>query len=303
MKTQKNGFTMIEMLMVMGIIVILIGILIPSLTAVRRFAKNTQQTAQIVTLSLAIEAFKNEYGDYPASDFWNLSNNQRDYSGAQMLSEALLGWDLLGFHPKSEWRADGRYNDGADNFAHLYERATLGSYSDELRQRNLEERYKPYIDRSQIQVARVGQLFNNTQNLAAQTFVICDVFNYRKITGPGGSMVWAGAPILYYKARTNHYDFDSSELSTSRYDWRDNGTLIRAKGVQDGVLAGTAEKEHEWFDRAKFYGEAADYNYSLRDPLTSVPNRPWPYRPDSYILISAGADGEYGTSDDITNFR
>ena len=28
----------------------------------------------------------------------------------------------------------------------------------------------------------------------------------------------------------------------------------------------------------------------------------WPYRADSYILISAGIDGLYGTSDDMTNF-
>jgi hypothetical protein len=32
------------------------------------------------------------------------------------------------------------------------------------------------------------------------------------------------------------------------------------------------------------------------------PPRPWPCRPDSYILISAGVDGVYGTDDDITNF-
>ena len=28
-----------------------------------------------------------------------------------------------------------------------------------------------------------------------------------------------------------------------------------------------------------------------------------PYNKDSYILISAGSDGEYGTSDDICNFE
>ena len=28
-----------------------------------------------------------------------------------------------------------------------------------------------------------------------------------------------------------------------------------------------------------------------------------PYRAQSYILISAGKDGLYGTSDDITNFK
>ena len=41
------------------------------------------------------------------------------------------------------------------------------------------------------------------------------------------------------------------------------------------------------------------YNY-ITDPKVAA--IPWPYRPDSYILISAGADGLYGTSDDICNF-
>jgi hypothetical protein len=41
------------------------------------------------------------------------------------------------------------------------------------------------------------------------------------------------------------------------------------------------------------------YSY-IRDP--KVLARAWPYRPDSYILISAGPDGLYGTNDDIRNF-
>jgi hypothetical protein len=40
--------------------------------------------------------------------------------------------------------------------------------------------------------------------------------------------------------------------------------------------------------------------YKLRDPKITATK--WPYRPDSYILISAGADGLYGTQDDVTNF-
>jgi hypothetical protein len=44
------------------------------------------------------------------------------------------------------------------------------------------------------------------------------------------------------------------------------------------------------------------YNESIMDPKVSTIRRAWPYRPDSYILISAGADGLYGTNDDICNF-
>jgi hypothetical protein len=37
-----------------------------------------------------------------------------------------------------------------------------------------------------------------------------------------------------------------------------------------------------------------------RDPKVSTGDRP--VRADSYILMSAGFDGEYGTNDDIYNF-
>ncbi len=42
------------------------------------------------------------------------------------------------------------------------------------------------------------------------------------------------------------------------------------------------------------------YEEYIRDP--KIEARVWPYRPDSYLLISAGADGLYGTPDDIRNF-
>ena len=38
----------------------------------------------------------------------------------------------------------------------------------------------------------------------------------------------------------------------------------------------------------------------IQDP--KVTSAPTSYRPDSFILISAGKDGIYGTADDITNF-
>ena len=44
------------------------------------------------------------------------------------------------------------------------------------------------------------------------------------------------------------------------------------------------------------------YNF-ISDPMVSVGGMDMPYNRDSYILISAGMDGEYGTADDMTNFN
>jgi hypothetical protein len=35
---------------------------------------------------------------------------------------------------------------------------------------------------------------------------------------------------------------------------------------------------------------------------TAGGGRLWPYRADSFLLISAGEDALYGTGDDLTNF-
>ena len=53
-----------------------------------------------------------------------------------------------------------------------------------------------------------------------------------------------------------------------------------------------------------FYGIGASnattiYGYA-QDP--KVTTYPWPYNSDTYLLISAGEDGYYGTDDDVRNF-
>jgi len=96
-----TGFTLAEILTVLGIIALLVGLLVPTLSWVRRIARETKQKVQFVTISLALMAFKTDYGDYPPSNCPTGS----DYCGAQKLAEALLGRDLLGFNKYSNWSA------------------------------------------------------------------------------------------------------------------------------------------------------------------------------------------------------
>ncbi|MCX5635829.1 MAG: type II secretion system protein, partial [Planctomycetota bacterium] len=103
MKSRKSGFTLVELLTVLVIIALMMGVLLPALNMVRNTAKEARQKAQFATIEQAIMAFKSDYGDYPPSN-----NNGGDYGGAQKLTEALMGWDLMGFHPKSEWMSNGR---------------------------------------------------------------------------------------------------------------------------------------------------------------------------------------------------
>ena len=277
MKCRKTGMTLVELLVVLGIIALLAGVLIPSLTMVQRTARETKQKAQFSHIEFALETFKKDYGDYPPSD---MSPGFIDYCGAQKLAEALVGWDLLGFHPRSDFRATGRNDDGI----YVYDADDSILF---------DQRKGPYLELASDNVFRLGNtanrqgLFMETMPLAPDTYVICDVFGKQKIKLLNGRTVTAGSPILYYRANT------SEKTLRGIYNHLDNDAIVQIKELADNRgddrhPLGRANGDYQYF-----------YEY-IRDP--KIDARDWPYRSDSYILISAGTDGLYGTSDDIRNF-
>lgn len=294
---------MIEILVVVGIIALLTGMLVPALNMVRKSAKDVKQKAQFTAIELGLAAFKSDYGDYPPSSWWNpaVPNSPQNYCGAQKLAEAMLGWDLLGFHPDSAWRADGL---DAANGPGTYNPNPQGPGAV-----SLERRRDRYIDMDAANVFRLGVvpgqwdgLFGDSSPLAANTYVLCDVFTIpeRRIQRSDGKMVSPGTPILYYRANPaskmmNWTDADGPERSI--YCARDNVPLVNLGRVADGVKPLPMRRRHRW--DSTLVNLDVFYNF-IRDP--KVDARFWPQRPDSYILISAGADGLYGTDDDICNF-
>jgi hypothetical protein len=304
----------IEILVVVSIIALLVGLLLPAVHTVQKMAKDTKQKAQFTSIELGLAAFKSDYSDYPPSSWWKpaIPGGRQDYCGAQKLAEALLGWDLLGFHPDSAWRADGLdRNSGPTTYDPLKVNAANVT---------LDKRKDRYVELEHANAFPLGEsgagardgLFPDTSNgsgnapLAQRTFVLCDVFTVsgRKVLMNGSSlalpgvtaqMVSPGTPILYYKANTaSKVHADATVDPQYRiYDIRDNYPLVSLGAMADAMKPIAARKHHPLEDNNYFY----EY---IRDPRVQA--RPWPYRPDSYLLISAGADGLYGTNDDIRNF-
>ena len=270
---------MVELLIVLGIIAILVGLLVPALSTVKNMAKETRQKAQLSTIELALTAFKNDYGDYPPSNL-TPAEPTGDHCGAQKLAEALLGWDLLGFHPSSSWRSDGLDAAGG---AGTYDPAQTRDNDGDGVPDTLSERKGLYLELATVNAFKLGDLFRSGQ-LAANTYVMCDVFNWKKVILPNGNTSHAGVPILYYRANT------SRKLIGEIYNVLDNDALVQMKRQMDGREHPLTRSDNQY----EFF-----YEY-IRDP--KIEARPWPYRSDSYILISAGVDGLYGTSDDIRNF-
>jgi len=292
---KKTGLTMIELLIVLGIIAILVGLLVPSLSAVKKMAKETKQKAQFATIELALAAFKNDYGDYPRSGGWDYTRNASlDYCGAQKLAEALLGWDLMGFHPNSAWRADGLdAADGPDSYDPAKTRDINGDNIPDT----FDERKGPYLELASTDVFRTGGpegLFFDSGALHPDRFVLCDVFSRKRIvvvnqvTG-ATTRYKAGTPILYFRANTSSKYLGDPEV----------GSIYRVGDNRELMGLGSVEEK---FQDVRQHPLFSNFLQDIMDPRVSTANRMWPYRPDSYILISAGADGLYGTPDDIRNF-
>ncbi|MFC1780694.1 type II secretion system protein [Planctomycetota bacterium] len=277
---RKSGLTLIELLVVLGIITLLVGILVPALSMVHTKAKETKQFAQFTAINLGLTTFKSDYGDFPPS---NITSASPDYCGAQKLAEALLGWDLLGFQPRSSFTSNGiNYN---NEFVYDANNTTL-----------FDQRKDRYVEASSSDVFRLGDIsvykpglynLSDIVYLEPDTYVLCDVFGRKKIQTYNGGTVNAGSPILYYRANT------SAKTIREIYDPTDNDAIIQTRERVDdrGGNAhplGLQDNDYKYF-----------YDY-IRDPKISA--RAWPYKSDSYILISAGEDGLYGTSDDIRNF-
>lgn len=300
MKRKKTGLTMIEILIVLGIIALLVGLLLPAVSVVRKMAKETKQKAQLSTIELALAAFKNDYGDYPPSGGLDYnSNNSLDYCGAQKLAEALLGWDLRGFHPESAWRADGL---DASLGPGTYDPALTRDANGDGIPDTFDERKGPYLELATADAFRTGGpegLYFNWGALHPDRFVICDVFGRKtinirnQVTGET-TRYKAGTPILYFKANTSSKYLGDPE-SGSIYRVGDNLELIGLGSVEE---LPQDVRTHPLSLNNPF----GNFIQEIMDPKVSTTNRMWPYRPDSYILISAGADGLYGTEDDITNF-
>ncbi len=305
-KAKRSGLTVVEILVVVAIVSLLVGLLLPAVNKVKSMARDAKQRVQFTAIGLGLETFKNDYGDYPPSDnnSWLDDTGTPDTSGSQKLAEALLGYDLLGFHPDSGWRVDGTnrrsYSDGTTTHNpgsyYLYDRN-----SDE----EMDKRKGRYVDLDTANVARLGSTGNHDGlfdlgafapfDAGADSFVICDVFGMGKDIILEGTRRRAGVPVLYYRADTSEKELRDV------YDRRDNDTLVYVKERTDlNRKGGTPASGNHWNPIA---GVANEFYRRIRDPRASTSDYDVPYKPDSYILISAGADGFYGTSDDIYNFQ
>ena len=70
MKYTVKRFTLVEMLVVMGIIATLAGLLMPTIVSVRRQAKKTKAKAEMHSIITAVKTYEMTYGILPTVEKW-----------------------------------------------------------------------------------------------------------------------------------------------------------------------------------------------------------------------------------------
>lgn len=94
-RKSKRGFTLVELLVVVTIIIALMGIVVGIQSSVARKQNNSKAKAQVQAMATALEGFKAKYGDYPWIQFpingEGSSENSNKEDSARLLYKALTG--------------------------------------------------------------------------------------------------------------------------------------------------------------------------------------------------------------------
>jgi hypothetical protein len=177
----------------------------------------------------------------------------------------------------------------------------------------LDRRQGPYLNIEKTDAFQVGELFTSsgyvydgvTVSPAAPAPVLTDTYLVKKIV-VGGKTVMAGTPILYYKANISSKLFPDTNSVTTISDTNAPGYIYNSIDNEELIFLGTVKDplvKHR-FDQLLTIPLVPEGRWKFYDTITNkqIVSQPRPYNAISYILMSAGYDGKFGTRDDIYNF-
>jgi hypothetical protein len=347
----RSAFSLVELLTVIFIISLLIGILIPSLSAARNSAKRLTTAKALDSIKVGLEMFKNDNGkDFPQTNGYPPSfahppipepftpaegkegkfpflETRPVVTGAHWLPAMLIGVDKNGYIKKSS----------VPNRDNLRTQPHLWYKPDPLGDGTALERSPLYVDPDGINLketkrlpGRANQdLFLNWDDQGFQDLpVIADAFDqpilyyaastYGKPTnmvgntyreeynGASGSQQ-SGPPFYFHE---DNQPFTGKSLAEADRGWDFGGgskahpLAVSGDTRLPGDILDTDESNPNSFARMildrKIFSEIANLKAKSPSVPTTMPLRP--VNSDSYLLISAGVDGLFGTADDVTNF-
>jgi prepilin-type N-terminal cleavage/methylation domain-containing protein len=336
---EARGFTLIELLVVVAIISLLIGILIPSLSAARAHAKNVGTRSSLKAIGDGLEMFRSaneeevrKTGGYPPSAAVDdpTEEDAQLIFGAQWLVRYLIGKDLKGYVPKRNVPPDV-----LDEGTQYYEQKHWYDTPDDSYVSSI-GRAGPYIQPGGLTLVETEKLPGvRGSKTTAIDGVDVDTATYKQLVAVDAF----GYPILYYAAnarlaerkdvlvylasfmgaKPGIYTMTDNALFTGAYStsrlfdpWDFN--LVLDGGADDLTnpyykLCKFGEHDPPTADTLKTDeqdGKIYTFPYYILNKnawQVSQKQTALPYRSDSYLLITAGRDGNFGTKDDVTNFE
>lgn len=272
--TDLRGFTLTELLVVVGIIVLVAGIVLPLIMRSYRSADRTRLAADLQSIAVALTAYRQDFGDYPRVIAPN--------TGAATLGRALIG------PGPADVSSVPTYSPGMPFGAVV---------------RNSESPPRTFVCVNP-QGATMAPPAGDTDNADWVRFSVAD-----GVDGPGfraraggrihpaylapdrfglqGMVILdrMGNPILYYSARPGQNNPSVSYVSNTAdamYDSRHNENMLSRHRMRvmmgDYSNTGTILRNHN-----------LDGNTVNEEPATLEP----------YILWSAGPDGQFGPPDTL----
>ncbi len=288
----KAGFTIIELLTIMTIIIIIIGVLLPAVNMINWYAKYTQQRNQFKNIDTGLQSFEIDFGEYPDSSATDIDDTP--YCGAMKFAEAMAGQDGLGFNPESKFTANDTIN-GTQLYPRPAPPLTDPAYIENLRSR------REYLEAKDVQICSLTDLYGTNVGdfeYPDRVALLCDAYKHGQIRNSKRTKL--GMPILYYKANTSKltHDVNDPDNTDNIYDYTDNQQFLDLGVPWSGAVHPLGQAGPGGIVGEIFYKKTLDES--------ALPIQR-PYNKNSYILISAGGDGIYGTggnlkTKDVFNF-
>ncbi len=305
----RSGFTLIELLVVIAIIAMLTGLLAPGIKAVSRAAKGLKQKSVFHGYETGLELFSKDFDGYPRSrakyDAFGIAG--QDVYGPQHLAEALLGRDLNGFDRETKW-----CDANEDPLCYTTDPKSVNRRKDHYVEVKDDG---AYLIEEIYGAGNTGKVFSYDSSKDKRAPVVTDIFKGKKITLANGELVKVGTPILYFKANTATKRFMGSDSYAQRnrwiYNYEHNRGIIELGTVKDPTKKHNFDEtvtpvvnSVTYIDGLDFFYKGTVMNAKFRTLDSSGnPASDRPYNPNTFLLMSAGWDGVFGTKDDITNFN